>query len=256
MFRKLICFFCLVIFLVNVKTTFAEDGAVKAKVITKIVNGRTVSPKKIAVAKIFKKNRPFSCSGVLITRSHILTASHCLSGRPGRYSIMVAKKRYHVKRVKHYPRAKKDRREKIYNNDIAILKLTEKIYDIDPIPILRSKPLVAGDIIDIYGYGEDKWGHSGYLIRGTTIVDNIDDYFIDIKYDNKNESIPCFGDSGGPAIYSYVSGDGVIKRGIVGITSWSSTTDCSLNSKTFYVDTQRQEIVDFIKKVARKVKFK
>lgn len=261
MFRNLIIVFCFFVFVVNAKTVFAEDGFVKAKVITKIVKGQAVSPKKIAVAKVFYKKRPFTCSGVLITRRYVLTASHCvppgrkINGKSVPYTVMVARKRYVVKNVIDYPRARKDRQNKIYDNDIAILRLKKPVGNINPIPFLLSKPISIGDNISIYGYGEDKWGHSGYLVRGDTAADNIDEHFIEVRYDNNSEAIPCFGDSGGPAIFSYDNGSEVVS-GIVGITSWSSTTNCSLGTKTFYVNTQRPEIMKFIKKIAKNAKSK
>ena len=68
---------------------------------------------------------------------------------------------------------------------------------------------------------------------------------IQAKFQEANSNV-CYGDSGGPAVIAFKDGDGNNVAGIVGITSFGNSRDCSVGGSAFFANTQGISIYNFI----------
>ena len=179
------------------------------------------------------------CSGSLLSRTAVLTASHCVTKDSRMMSVIANGKKYRVKRVRIHPDARTDHRTGIIYNDVAILHL-EKAVTASILPLLVSAPARPGDSVTIVGYGRDASGNAGILQQATTFIDNVDSYFILSNFTNPTQGDSCSGDSGGPMILSYLTKEGLIRYGIIGVVSVGTDADCSPSSsdQSLYINVQ------------------
>jgi secreted trypsin-like serine protease len=181
----------------------------------------------------------FICSGSLISENKILTAAHCVLDK-GFYFVTLGARTINsdaplleVESVWRNPRYS----ERKIVNDIGVLKLTNPVTNVTPIPLASNamtKKINLAKSYTVYGWGIDqnkspavylktakltnqdkiaksrmsKWGYS------TTTMLAAGNYL-------KNERIyagVCNGDSGGPLVSRI---DGV--ETLIGVTSWGIT---------------------------------
>jgi secreted trypsin-like serine protease len=216
---------------------------------TAVVNGSEILDADITkpwVAQIYYAesaadySKPeFICSGSLISNNKVLTAAHCVLDK-GFYFVTLGARTINsdarlleVESVWRNPRYS----ERKIVNDIGVLKLTNPVLNVSPIPLASNsmtKRIDAAKSYTVYGWGLDqnkspavylktakltnqdkvakskmiKWGYS------TTTMLAAGNYL-------KNEKIyagVCNGDSGGPLVSRI---DGV--ETLIGVTSWGIT---------------------------------
>ncbi len=218
-----------------------------------IINGSEISASHSSIVQVlFEKGGDFYiCTGSIITPKAILTAAHCVSKAPSKMLVVIAGKYFEVKKVKIHPNRHQGVFGIIYN-DIAILKL-KKFTTKPRLSLLVSQEPPADTSVSIVGYGLNEYGDIGVLREGSTTVVAVSKDFVVTEFLSGDQSNSCSGDSGGPAIYSYVDDVGSTRSGIVGTTSTGTSDNCGLGDTTFYINVQSPEVLSFIQKYAPKV---
>ena len=179
------------------------DGGVPSVAYLEMVNGANVS----------------TCTGTLISQTAVLTAAHCVAGRPEQIGIAVPG---YVRAITQYfihPSYRGDKG----GLDLAILKFADPI-PVGPTPLLVSSGSPnPGDELVAYGYGRDQEGQgagervsAGEAPLKATYLSfygaSNGDFYETISTGSGNL---CKGDSGGPILAKNQNGE----WGIIAVTS-------------------------------------
>ena len=175
-----------------------------------------------------------ACSATLVTDTTVLTAAHCLQGwmgptRPAdvRFAVGrdVADPMYVFEVVEvhvnpdYNPRGGADQAR----SDQAVMILAESasaaVPGIEPIPVNRDPlpPAFLGTVVQNVGYGStEPGGGGGNTLRWWTTETVTDVTDFDYTVYGGGVSSVCFGDSGGPGMWTFP--DGVVR--VQGTVSW------------------------------------
>jgi secreted trypsin-like serine protease len=210
----------------------------------KIINGTDcsdVDSPVVQVTVLFPGGEIGTCSGSLLTARAVLTAAHCFALQ--RYpfssaSVRVEGRDHAVASVVLHPEAN------VPQNDAAIVFLASPA-SAPTLPLALSDALEPGDPLSVFGYGIDDEQFPGVLRSGWMYVKGIDSQDIQAVFDDESANV-CYGDSGGPALWTFRNRSGEEVTGIVGITSFGNTAGCSRGGSAFFANTQSVSISDFI----------
>lgn len=229
---------------VNCVSMAAE--AQESRPIARIINGTRVSNLHSPVVEVNLRQDGalYLCTGSLIAPKVVLTAWHCVGRRASAMSVVIAGKRFAVARFKVHPHVSVDRNGRI-NNDLALLFLA-KPPSVPRLSLLTSRKPAVGDTVTVIGYGLDEYGWFGFLRLGTARIDGVTSDFVQTLFQSYAQANSCGGDSGGPAILSYLDDQGQQRSGIIGTVSTGTTSSCLLGDRTFYVNIQSSAALRFI----------
>jgi secreted trypsin-like serine protease len=156
------------------------------------------------------------CTGTLITRTHVLTAAHCLGHRAGSLRIFTGLSIWATTAILDAVTAVtttdwQTRSKEFYNRgDLAIIKITgglPKTYR--PINLGSANSLQNGNEVLIAGYGRTNGVRKvglGSLRKTDARISDINFSETEIQFDQRHIQGACHGDSGGPAFIRTPSG--------------------------------------------------
>ncbi len=224
-----------------------------------IINGTPTSDRQSPVVAVRQRALTYYylCTGSLIAPNVVLTARHCVTSAAQKMSVYIAGLPFAVTKVTAHPQAHQDKYG-LLHNDVALLFL-KKPSSKPTLPLLVSRSTQAGDTILIMGYGEDENAQIGVLRKGTSIVSQVSSEYVLTYFSSLNEANSCNGDSGGPAIFSYLDKNNAKHSGIVGTVSFGTvsfgtTERCQIGDYSFYTNTQSRSVLNFITSRVRRVK--
>lgn len=215
---------------------FEEDF----EIVNGLVSGGHPSVARVLLNGSTAPNSP-ACTGVLITDSTVLTAGHCVQ-YGGTYLVDFGGGNAFWGTAITHPSA-----------DIAVISTTDTISR--PYKARMAGFIGAGYPITLVGYGETfaGSGQDGVKRYGTNTVDAADSGFIyfhsTLTSPPGNDTVTCFGDSGGPAFIGDPSSNcvGAITTGQLNVTPGNV---CTAGGGYWYhtrVDTQRAWIQSVIR---------
>lgn len=223
----------LLVVLVSLTATlsFADRAdAQTPRILERILQGEETSDYPSVGIVGSQRNGEF-CSGTLITPTYVLTAAHCAtvieSDSSGTFRL--GDDIYETDLVTIHPEYNRN----TLANDIALLRLSEPVVDIEPAVIFRETPMVD-DVLFIVGFGgsgtatEGSNGDFGTKRVGVTIIDEVTETMVNWYFDDPSEANTASGDSGGPGFLD-VSGD----LFVASITSGGTDPDSLLGDFAF-----------------------
>ncbi len=211
----------------------------------------------LALLELATRDGSFICSGTFISQTAVLTAAHCLAGRPS--AIKVAGTSFTASATQYFihPRY----RGVDGGFDLGIVKIGTPV-SIAPTPILFTKGAPApGEQVVAYGYGVDESGEDGIErseagrepLKATylSFSRNLGGMFYETVSQGSGNT--CKGDSGGPILAKNENG----QWGIIAVTSFSPLVSnerpcIPTEGGTLAVQspTQNNEAMNFILSVA------
>jgi secreted trypsin-like serine protease len=248
---------CFLSLFLNSPTLAASPDKAPSRIIGKIIQGTPVSPKNSPVIKVRLRSQAGRglCTGSLITTNVVLTAWHCVSGRPEDSTVEFNGREIAVNKVITHPGLQLDDAKGVIFNDLALLFLKSRVRA-TTLPIVRSVKVKKGNEVVIAGFGRDQNGITGFLNVGTILIDEVTpNHVVTFFEDGKGESNSCNGDSGGPALLRVRSSSGGSTLGVVGVVSTGSTTQCNFGDRTYYVNVQGSASLNFLKRYVRGVRY-
>ncbi len=217
----------------------------------KIVGGTScANPERSAIVRIVietNSNNIGYCTGTMITSNKVITAAHCFDDVTSA-SIQIGDnsnslRTIYASTVYIHPD---------YSNgndsgdltDIAIMELDSNA-GLPVLPILLGKDLEDGDIVSVFGYGQDDSGDiSSTLKSGEMKLSDVSSNSVQALYEGPGSNV-CFGDSGGPMLATH---NGQIA--LYATTSFGTRNDCKPGDLTTFVKLQSEDALEFINRNA------
>ncbi len=213
-----------------------------------IIGGTTAlgDPAVVAIRMCSEGGGCATCTGSLVSRESVLTASHCLDGNLDDVDGVsvyfgTSLEEADLEIVADQLLVHRYFDPDLLDNDIAMIHLAEPAPDgIDPVA-LSERALVADDngrTIRLVGFGETAFGagDAGTKHEVESIITQVEDQHLFLGTEDANT---CKGDSGGPTFADF--GDGEVQ---VGVTSRSR--GCEANSVKIRVDVFADFIWEFV----------
>ena len=236
-------------------TTSANRLSTKALSLdAKIVNGTACKVNNMSpvVALILSSgSTQYLCSGTMISANKVLTAAHCFEG-VNTVDVVFGVEDGTLRKVSalnwsSHPNFTRTPFELV--NDVAVVNIGRDL-PLPSLPIAASTTPSAGEVASIFGYGLSSGSASdaGVLRSGSMLVSGNSETSITAVY-QANRSSTCFGDSGGPLLFT-VGG----RQSVVGVTSTglrdSSSAECSVNEQELFTRLQSAVVVNYLRSVA------
>jgi len=207
----------------------------------RIINGTectTTNSPVVRISILFNDGSGASCSGTMLTQTHVLSAGHCFP--PEVRSAFITANGRTIDGVRYFRHPGYSATNQALFRDVAILQLGANA-DLPTVPLLVSSSSASGDTIKIFGFGLDENGQAGVLKSGEMRVNAVTTDHLITSF-NGDGSNTCSGDSGGPALLNGPNG-----LGIVGITSSGFLTECGTGDTSLFANTQSAEYLQFIR---------
>lgn len=237
--------------LAYVEVSSAQGGTFHKAVMTgvKVPRGIDIAELKI----VDSKNEEFLCTGTFITDRIIVTAAHCLEGRPTEVGAVLSGRYVKAQRFLVHPRYSSDESGALIN-DVALIYFSGA-QRVKTTPIFSSKAPLRGQSISFYGFGLDERGNVGVLRKGSNKILGIFNGYFSIRY-TRGTSNSCEGDSGGPVVRDIRDSNNNIIRLIIGIVSSGDKEDCGYGDSSYFISLNASSVVSFLKANAPKAKFR
>jgi|GEM_PF-635881 len=233
----------------------------------KIVSGVLVEendPVYASAVSLDSSGKPF-CSGFVMDKRTIVTAAHCVAGRPGQVTFTVSfgskNRNQHktvdvpAKQVMAHPgwdrgdlnRKNIDPMPTDPKNDVAVIVLSEDVPAwVKPLPIRENGEVAAGRDVLLAGFGQTlalpqdggSFEFSGFLRKTQVKLATINTAGKELIWEAPKENIrasSCHGDSGGPMYY--IEDDGALT--VIGVTSRAYASNIDCREKGVYTDVRK-----------------
>lgn len=187
------------------------------------------------------------CSATMLTAQTALTAAHCITiARPVRVFILYGE----PLEAASYAEADSWQTHPNYRPDgaaadVALLHLPQPL-NLPTLPVLTSSRVHEGDVVAIFGYGEDETGQFDFqeLESGQMRVSEVTQTYIRADYDGEG-SDTCLGDSGGPLVKQV---DGL--PALAGVTSSGTSAHCEVGDRSYFSNLQDPAVLQFLQAAA------
>lgn len=220
----------------------AAERCASAGTQPKIFNGSQCGqPNRSPVVQLamYQGESVYTCSGVMLTPTKVLSAAHCFPAGTQRVTALVHSDSGAVGEVSatswvRHPEYVGEASN--FLNDAAVVTLSAAMPN-PSMPLLVSAPSREGDRVFIAGWGLP----STELAVGSAVLAGVSELQLLVDF-NGQLSNTCSGDSGGP-MYRAVGG----RQGVMGLTSSGTTGACGEADYSLYTNTQAPSILNFIR---------